>query len=181
VPTRPKIAAAKWIQDMSQAAANGGFVLTFADTDIKNWTIAQGHKLERFSIDGGQAVLARLSSSAELSNDPPTWAERGLSFTFPAGFGARTNGAKLEVGVVARRAQTNGAENLHVVYATQQAGNSGWHKLPLQSEFQLLKFNYDVPALDTGYTIPPIIVLHADASGAGRAAEIVGLYVKPLQ
>jgi hypothetical protein len=180
-PAASELSDAKWMKQMSDIAAGGGIALTFADNTVDNWRIAAGHRLERFTVSGGHAVFARLSSGVPLTNEVPTWSERGLSFSLPMGFSNRMNGAQIEVGVVARKARANSAENLHVVYATQQAGNSGWQKLALEPEFSLLSFKYDVPAVAGGYSIPAIIVLHSDASGAGRAAEVLGVYVKVLK
>lgn len=169
-----------WTQLMNQITASGGTALTFDDSAIKGWTLPPGHRLERFSLDGGKAVFARLSSTTALNNDFPSWAERGLSFQFQVEMNNISSGKRIEVGVIARSAQSNGSHNLNVVYATQQAGNSGWQKLELSPQFQLLKFTYDVPAVPTGYQSAPIVVLHSDEAGSGRGVELLGIYVKPL-
>jgi len=165
---------------MNQIAASGGLVITFADSNIQGWLLPPGHKLERFAMDGGQAVFARLTSSAPLNDNTPTWAERGLSYALPIELAAKTNGARMEIGIVAKSPSSNGSDALSIVYATQQAGNSGWRQLPLTTQFQLLTFIYDVPSVAEGYSNPPMVVLHSDQTGAGRAVEIVGLYAKPL-
>lgn len=171
---------AKWIEQMNQVAASGGVAVTFQDESVDGWRLPPGHKLERFSVAGSQTVFSRLTSSVVLSNDPPTWPDRGLSYQFPVQLNNQTNGGQLEVGVVVRSARQNGSDHVNIVYATQQAGHSGWQKLGLNSEFQLLTFNYDVPSLGSGYTNQSIVVLHSDDTGAGRAIEILGVYVKPL-
>jgi hypothetical protein len=66
------------------------------------------------------------------------------------------------------------------VLATQQAGNSGWQGFELGSDFKIFRFKYEVPSLPTGYSVPPIVVLHSDETGAGQAIELIGIYVKPL-
>jgi len=165
---------------MNQIAASGGLAVTFGDSNIQGWLLPPGHKLERFAVDGGQAVFARLTSSVALNDNTPTWAERGLSYAFPVDLAAKTNGARIEIGVIAKSASTNGSEALNIVYATQQAGNSGWQQFSLTPQFQLFTFTYDVPSLSDGYSNPPMVVLHSDQTGSGRAVEILGLYAKPL-
>jgi hypothetical protein len=163
------------------AAAGGGYAVTFADVDAKKWHVAEGHQLEKFSLDAGTAGLARLTSSAPLNPTTWEWATQGLSTAFPIAFNNQTGGRKVEIGVVARLAQAKSTDAISVVYATQQAGNSGWQKIPLTPEFELRKFIFSVPVLDPGpYTKEPILVIHADATGGGRAAEILGVYVKQV-
>lgn len=178
-PKAPESADAKWTRVMNDIVAAGGVAVTFTDKDIPGWGLAQGHQLERFSIEGGQVVFARLSSSVTRNNTLPTWPERGLSYTFPVELSNRTNGARLEIGVIARRPRANGSDSLYVAYATQQAGHSGWQRIGLKSEFHLSSFVYNVPRVSE-YTNPPVIVLHADDSATGRSVELVGIYIKPL-
>jgi hypothetical protein len=167
------------LAEMSQAAIGGGFAVTFSEKDASRWTLANGHRLERFSVDSKDAAFARLSSSVPL--DPKTWewAGQGLAVTFPVGFNNATNGHKIEIGIVARRSLTNSSDAISVVYATQQAGNTGWHKITLKQDFELATFTFDVPKVTDGaYTHQPILVIHSDSEGRGRAGEILGVYVK---
>jgi hypothetical protein len=178
-PAAPK-EQPNWMHIMNDVAANGGMALTFDDSSIKRWGIAPQHKLERFSIDGSGAVLARLTSSVPLVGETVPWNEKGLSFPLPLGMAVKTNGKKIEVGIIARQSPSNGSNHLNIVYATQQAGNSGWQKFKLTGEFALYKMQYDVPAVADGYSTTPIVVVHADDTGSGRAVEIIGLYIKVL-
>lgn len=169
------------ISAMNDAVASGGFAATLSESDARRWLVAEGHRLERFSLDPQGPAFARLTSAAVLDKASNQWPTLGLSVGLPLAFTKITIGQRIEVGIVARSAPSNGSPNLTAVYATQQAGNSGWKSIPLQSEFQLLKFVYDVPAVDGGYANSPIIVLHSDATGGGRAVEIIGVYAKAVQ
>ena len=104
----------------------------------------------------------------------------GLQLKLPLTWAQKVNGKKIEIGIVARQPQQNAASDVSLLYATLQAGNSGWHTLRLGSDFAALKFTFDVPAVEAGYTSQPMIVIRSDVVGGDRAVEIVGIYVKPL-
>jgi hypothetical protein len=165
---------------MTEVTALGGFAVTFAESDASRWQVAAGQKLERFSLGDGQYTFARLTNSGPLNNETPKWSDRGLSFTLPLEFSNRSKGRRVEVGVVARSAQANSAGAFSIVYATQQAGNSGWQVLELSPSFELKTFIYQVPSIDGDYQYPPVVVLHSDADGKGRSTELLGIYVKIL-
>jgi hypothetical protein len=179
-PASPQSSDLQWVQRMKAVVSGGGFAATFADNGVQGWRLPEGYRLERFSIDGGRVAFARLSSSKPRSNELETWAERGLSYQFPVDLNNRSSGGRLEIGVVARRAQTNSSDYLYAAYATQQAGHSGWQRLQLLPQFNLQTFVFNVPAAPAGYSNQPIIVLHSDDTASGRAAEIIGVYVKQL-
>lgn len=165
---------------MTEVSQSGGIAATFSAKDISKWQLPDGHKLERFSLTDAETGFARLTSTGPVDNNRPNWEERGLSLTLPVEFNNRTRGKRLEIGIVARSAQTRPSEALLAVYATRQAGNSGWQELVLQSGFQLTTFTYDVPAIAEEYTNAPILVLHSDRAGAGGSVEILGIYIKIL-
>jgi hypothetical protein len=169
---------ARLVAQMKNAVAGGGFAVTFDTSDAQKWQIAPGHRFERFSVDGG-GVFGRLTSGVPLNSTTWEWSTQGLSTLFPVEFNNNTNGRTIEIGVIARASTTNSTKELSVVYATQQAGNSGWHKLPLTGEFKLQTFTFDVPQIEPGtYTKQPVIVLNADADGTNRSAEVLGVYIK---
>jgi hypothetical protein len=66
------------------------------------------------------------------------------------------------------------------VFATRQAGNSGWRKITPTGTFALTTFTYDVPKVAAGYHEPPMIVIHADPSGQGKSIEVFGIYVRQI-
>lgn len=169
------------VMQMSEAAAlGGGYAMLFSGPDAEKWKVAPGHQLEKFSVESGDAAFARLTSSAPLDPKSWEWASQGLSTTLPVEFNNQTNGQVVEIGVVARATAMKPTDAISVAYATQQAGNSGWKKIAVSGNFELHKFVFKVPAIEPGaYKTNPILVIHADASGAGRAAEILGVYVKP--
>ena len=170
------------VTDLKTAAAGGGYAVTFSQADSTKWKIADGHQLERFAIDNGATAFVRLTSSVPLNAQTWEWSTQGLSTLFPVAFNNKTNSGKLQIGVIARRPATNGSKAISVVYATQEAGNSGWKDIPIGANFELTTFVFDVPHRDPGsYTKQPILVLNADRSGSGAAAEILGVYVKQLQ
>lgn len=163
---------------MTEVATAGGVAATFTDNDLPKWKLAQGHKLERYSLGGANATMARLTSAAPFDPTSVDWYSTAATFTLPLEFAQRTNGKKIEVGIVARSPSTNASPVLSAVYATQQAGNSGWKPLALSGEFKLIKFEYDVPAVEGGYQNAPILAFHSDAQGAGRSVEILGAYAR---
>jgi len=169
------------LKQINEAAMTGGYSLTFSQADNSKWQLGEGHKLERFGLDGADAAFARLTSNVPLNATTWEWSTQGLSAELPVEFNNRTNGQKIEIGVVARASAANSSNAVTVVYATQQAGNSGWHDLRLSSDFSLQTFVFDVPKRDPGsYDKMPIIVLNSDRSGGGKAVEIMGVYVKPV-
>lgn len=169
------------VAKMTVAASGGGYAVTFSSGDAAKWQIADGHKLERFSVDGEDVSFARLSSNTPLDAATWEWATQGLSATFPVDFNNQTNGQRVEIGVIARAPSANATGAISVVYATQQAGNSGWRELALGGEFALSTFTFDVPKVEPGsYSKQPIVVINADPTGTGRSAEILGVYVKKL-
>ena len=162
----------------TEAAGPDGIVVSFRDDDVPRWRIPPGHRLERFTLSDGNLKFVRFASGVPLDNKTPAWAERGLSLSLPLAFNNRTAGHTIEIGVIARRAAAAPAAFLSLAYATQQAGNSGWQKLGLSNAFEVSTFRYDVPVARGGYVHPPVIVLHSDPSGSGKAAELLVLYVK---
>lgn len=163
---------------MSDVTGKGGVGVTFSGADMKNWNLGPGHQLDRFSISNSNVVFARLKSSQRLDISSVDWRTSSASFTLTSEFAQRSNGKVIEVGVIARTAQSNGAPALAVAYATQQAGNSGWRSLELEPDFRLMKIKYQVPKVPGGYTNVPVIAFHSDPSGSGRAVEILGAYAK---
>ncbi|MFM9865669.1 MAG: hypothetical protein ACKVRO_18910, partial [Micropepsaceae bacterium] len=154
----------------------------FAGADAAKWQVGDGHQLEKFSVDNGVTAFARLTSAVPLNAETWEWSTQGLSTLFPVAFNNRTNSGKLEIGVIARSPATKGSKAVSVVYATQEAGNSGWKDVPLGPNFELTTFVFDVPSREPGtYTKQPILVINADRSGGGASAEILGVYVKQIQ
>ncbi|MEQ1863101.1 MAG: hypothetical protein ABL996_00450 [Micropepsaceae bacterium] len=166
------------VAQMNDVAAQGGLAVTFAGSDAEKWQVAPGQKLEKFSLGGGEAAVARLSSTGTIDISSFEWTKLGLSTTLPATFGQRSNGKRVEIGFVARAAQMNPSAEVSVIYATQQAGNSTWRQFRLSPAFELMTFTFDVPPLEEGYTKDPIVVFHSDATGFGRSVELLGVYVK---
>ena len=176
----PPSREAQLVTAMNEAAAGGGFVVSFMEKDAKKWSVAEGHQLERLSLDPSGPTFARLTSSSALEWKSNDWPKQGLSVMLPLDFAKRANGKKIEIGVVARSAATKGTDRVTVVYATGQAGNSHWQAFALKPQFETLRFTYDVPAIEGGYTSAPIIALTSDPAGKGRALELIGIYVKVL-
>ena len=161
------------------AAKKDGVVVTLANEHVKYWRVATGHELRRFAVAGEQTTFVTLTSRKKLNNRSAKWSERGASVELPLSFNNKTMGGRVEIGVIARRSQPSGAAFLSLVYATQQAGNSGWRKIKLTSEFALSTISYDVPRVAGRYRHPPIVVLNADPAGSGRAVDLLALYVRP--
>jgi hypothetical protein len=169
------------VADLKKAALGGGYAVTFGEGDSSKWQVAEGHRLEKFSVEGGTTSFARLTSSVPLNAQTWEWPTQGLSTVFPVAFNNKTNGGKLQIAVIARAPSTNGSKAISVVYATQQAGNSGWRDIPIGPHFEMTTFMFEVPERDAGtYTAQPIIVISADKSGRGGSAEILGVYVKQI-
>lgn len=177
-----RVSEEQLVTDLKTAAAGGGYAVTFSQADAAKWQVAEGHQLEKFSVDNGAVAFARLTSSVPLNAQTWEWSTQGLSTLFPVAFNNRTNSGKLQIGVIARSPATNGSKAISVVYATQQAGNSGWKDIPVGPNFELTTFVFDVPHRDPGtYTKQPILVINSDRSGSGASAEILGIYVKQIQ
>jgi hypothetical protein len=170
----------KLLAQMTDQAMQGGYAATFSGSSVKAWQIAAGHALERFSINGGEAVFARLTSTAPTAKEGWDWEQQGLSWLVPKQFNARTNGQKVEVGIIARQSGSNPNDTLSVLYATRGYGNSGWKKIPLSADFELKTFVFDFKAVEVEDFNQPILVMTADPDGAGRSVEILGVYVKPI-
>lgn len=176
-PAREQSNETNWALTMTQLATPDGMAFSFANNDLAAWSVTEAHRIERFSFGGTSQTLARLSSTLPL--DPENRLS-GLQLKLPIAWAERANGKKIEIGIVARQPQTNAAQDVSVLYATLQAGNSGWHTLKLTTDFEVHKFTFDVPAVETGYTAQPVIIVRSDTAGGDKAVELVGLYVKPL-
>lgn len=168
------------VVQMTERASANGVVAAFTQADVKRWQIAAGHRLERFSADDGKTVIARLTSTSPIDYASFDWPKSGLSIQLPLEFAAAANGKRLEIGFIARMPGANASEEIAVIYATQQVGNSTWQHVKLSSSFAMYKFTYDVPAVSTGYSKEPILVFHSDATGGGKAVELLGAFVKVL-
>ena len=167
------------VTQITEAASSGGGVaVTFAARDARLWQLAGGHKLERFSLDGGDAVFARLTSSAPLDPHNFEWPSQGLSVAFPATLNNKSNGLTIEIGIVARRTNARSPGEVAIVYATRQAGNTGWTHLQLTDRFQLKTFTYKVPKVERGYNSTPVLAINADPAGNGGSVEILGVLVR---
>jgi hypothetical protein len=161
-------------------ATGGGIAVTFAHPDANRWQIAAGHRLEKLSVDRGDAVVARLTSMAPIDAASYEWPSQGLSVSFPPELGNKSNGRSIEIGVLARATPGRPGATLSLAYATRQAGNTGWKHIPLSGQFELKTLKYDVPKREEGYTNSPVLVLNADASGNGGSIELLGVYIKVL-
>jgi hypothetical protein len=177
-PSAPVSPESELVRMMNEAAAGGGFTATFSEQDAHLWKIAAGHQLERFSLDSPNSAVARLSSSTPISTPTVRWEDLGLSVALPLEFSNQHQGSQVEIGIVARSPAQNGSDALNIVFATQQTGNTGWNAIPLTAQFQLHTVRWRVPPAEGGYHARPIVVVHADASGSGRAIELLGVYVK---
>jgi hypothetical protein len=180
VASAPLPREAQLVTAMNEAAAGGGIAISFKGEDVGKWKLANGHRLERFSLDAAGPVFARLSSSMPLEWTSNQWPTQGLSVLLPRQFAEASNGRTVEIGVIARTAPVNGSPRITALYATQQAGNSQWQSIVLKPQFEMYKFTYTVPSLEGGYAAEPILVFHSDPSGAGHAVEMIGAYVKLL-
>jgi hypothetical protein len=167
----------KLVTDLTNAAARGGYSVTFSQTDAKKWRVAAGHRLEKLSL-GSDTVVARLVSASPLDKASFEWPTQGLSVDLPTSLNVRSAGKGLEIGVVARAAAGRPNATMSIVYATRQAGNSGWQTASLGNDFELKQFRYKVPVHESGYTNQPVLVINADASGGGGGIELLGVYIK---
>ncbi len=171
-------AEGKLVAQVTSAGSGGGFSVTFSQADAKKWHVAQGHRLERFTLESGDAAVARVVSTIPLDMKSTEWPTQGISVQLPAEFSNRSNGKPIEIGIVARVAPGRQKGPLTVVYATRQAGNSGWQQLEVGGQFELKTLSYKVPPLEGGYTNPPVLVINADPSGNGGGIELIGVYIK---
>lgn len=160
------------------ASGGGGFAATFQPDDKHKWNIDTGHQLERFRFGDTGVTFARLSSTVPLA---PDVVHLGVAVFWPPELTNRFNGRTVEIGIIARAATSNPSPTLATVFATRQAGNSGWNEFQLSPQFELLRFTYEVPAQEQGYQAEPMLVLHADMTGKGRAVEVLGFIVRDPQ
>lgn len=163
------------VGSMKQAATTGGFAATFSGREGRTWELAAGHRVERFALSGGEDILARLVSSVPLDKDHVV---DGLFVELPVEFSQLSNGKRIEVGVVARSGHSNPSAELSLLYATRQAGNSGWKTLKLSPVFELRTISFDVPTVADGYSAKPVIAVRGDTAGQGLAVELLGVYAK---
>lgn len=169
------------MDEMKSISSQGGVAANFSDRDVKRWSLADGHRIERFSVQGSETVFVRLSSSAALGQPYSRWEDLGLSVKFPTEFLERNKGFAVEIGVIARQPSENASQVINAVLATQQTGNSGWNKLKLTGEFSVQTFKWTIPPSQAAYTAQPILVLSADSEGTGKAVEVIGVYMKPAR
>jgi hypothetical protein len=164
--------------NMTEVARSGSVVATFSEKDITRWGLPPEHRLDRHRFHDGEVFYGRLTCIGPVNNAANTWEMRGLSLKLPVEFNNHSRGKRVEVGIVARRGGVFPSEAMMVVFATQEAGNSGWRLFTLKSTFELLTLTYDVPATSELYSKHPILVIHSDANGTSKSADILGAYVK---
>lgn len=169
------------MSELSEIASRGGHVATFSEANVKSWQVPGGHQLERFSLNDKGAVFARLTSGTQMDPQSFDWPNQGMTWLLTKDFNNKTNGRKIEIGVVARQGTGKAADSIYLMYATQQSGNSGWKKIPLGTRFELKKIEFQVPSVPGGFTNPPILVLNADPAGKGKSVEILGAYVQAVE
>ncbi len=163
------------VKPMIEAASSGGFAATFSGASAREWRLTNGHRVERLSLNGAEPVMARLTSNTPLVRKNVV---DGLYIELTPEFANAANGKPIEVGLVVKASQTNPSSSVSVVYATQQAGNSGWHTFPVSGKFEVRAFTFDVPQRGEGYSSKPLISVRADETGSGAAVEILGVYAK---
>ncbi len=166
------------LADMTVVSGAGRFEATFSEMDIKRWGLPPKHRLERRRLHEGEILFAHLTCIGPVNNAATSWDLRGLSLKLPVELNNFSRGKRIEVGVVARSGAECVSHAMMAVYATQEAGNSGWRSLALKPTFELLTFTYEVPATVERYTKHPILVIHSDENGASRSVEMLGAYVK---
>ena len=169
--------SAEWVSRMNEAVQRGGFAATFGAEDTHVWKIDENHQLERFRLTDAGFGFARISSSVALT---PGIVHVGAALYWPAEVSQKFNGQKVQVGIIARTASANGSPEFGAVFATRQAGNSGWHFLKPTGDFTLLSFEFQIPPVAEGYTNEPMVMIHADPKGAGRAIEVLGVMVRAV-
>lgn len=167
-------AEGKLVAQVVERGRGGGYAVTFSGDDAKKWYVAPGHRLERFSLDGGETVFVRLVSTIALDGATFEWHTQGLSVQIPVDFAKRSNGKPIEIGVVARAATGRARAPLTVVYSTRQGGNSGWQQLEAGGQFELKTLSYVVPKREE-YTARPVLVINADPTGNGGGIELLGV------
>jgi hypothetical protein len=165
------------IELMRQNASPDGIAITFSEADVSSWEVTDGHQIERFKLSDSAIGFGRLTSAHPLNPEDKL---SGLRAKIPVEFAQRTNGKRIEVGIVARQAPSKAAHDVSFLYATMQKGNSGWRSYKLGSNFQAFRFLFDVPAVAEGYQASPLIVIRSDRAQSGRAVEIAGVYVKEV-
>lgn len=156
----------------------GGVALTFALADARRWDVA-GESTYHVETDDALPglVFARVASAKAR---PGASAALGLRAFLTPDFAQRANGRRVEFGVIARSPSTHGAGALAIVYATQQAGNSGWRTFRLSRSFAAYTAVFEVPRVAEGYAKPPFISIHADALGRGREADVLAVFARIL-
>src|SRR5262245_36700046 len=82
--------------------AGAGIAVTFGHTDANRWQIAGGHRREKFTMNQGDAVVARLTSMAPIDPASFEWPSQGLSVSFPPELSNKSNGRTIEIGIMAR-------------------------------------------------------------------------------
>jgi hypothetical protein len=171
----PSLPQAQLVAPMTEAASAGGFAASFAAQGGGSWELTPGHRLERLGLNGGGTVFARLSSGIALDKSQII---DGTYVELPAEFAQQSAGKRIEVGIVARAAQSNPSNEFSVLYSTRQAGNSGWRTFQAGSNFEIRSFTFDVPAAPNGYDAKPAIAVRGDSQGKGLGLEIIGVYAK---
>ena len=81
---------------MTEAVAGGGFAASFLESDVRKWQIAEGHRIERFSLDAAGPAFARLTSSTPLDKASVLWSSLGLSLPMPLELANAANGSQID-------------------------------------------------------------------------------------
>ena len=112
---------------------------------------------------------ARLTSTAKT----PTVIATSRA-PLPAGVTSSFDGYEVVVRVAARKPVTNPAAEFAIAYSSGSAGNSGWKKFALTTEWTEYEFTYVVPE---GVQVNDYLAIWADTSGTGKGVVIDAVQV----
>ena len=73
-PAAPLSREAQLVNQMSEASSGGGFKAGFGEQDVRKWQVAEGDRLERFSLDPAGPAYARLTTASRavlINRCPP--------------------------------------------------------------------------------------------------------------
>jgi hypothetical protein len=148
------------------------FRADFASPGVSRWRVPQGTDLKVVKVGDIDAPIGRLSSTVPLNRNSYEWETLGASVLIPSNVVAALNGREIEITVRARTSAQNPSEWIWTVFATQQAGNTGWHASALSRSVEPFRLKFKVPYVQEGYAKPFILVLNGDHDGLGRVAEV---------
>lgn len=148
------------------------------DADFDRWHPGGKGTVTRYGDDGfGSPTSALMTYENNPSHTPSTSGYFPVEGRISESQAANFAGKRVRVTGYARAPDTNAASEFAVCYSTNGRGDSPWHRFPVESDWTLFEFLYDVPPTD--FENYAAVRIWADTSSTGKGVLFDLITVQP--